>query len=67
MGESLRGLLLNAYAFWTIGSIAVIAGWVLLGLAAVMLILTILGFNHLRRTDESETVIRDHDIVRLVK
>jgi len=56
MGESLRGLLLNAYAFWTIGSIAVIAGWVLLGLAAVMLILTILGFNHLRRTDESETV-----------
>lgn len=56
MGESLRGLLLNAYAFWTIGSIAVIAGWVFFGLAAVMLILTILGFNHLRKTDNGETV-----------
>lgn len=54
MGESLRGLLLNAYAFWTIGSIAVIAAWVMFGLAAVMLLLTILGFVHLSRTREDD-------------
>lgn len=56
MGESLRGLLLNAYAFWTIGSIAVTAAWVFFGLAAIMLVLTVLGFRHLRRTDESEAI-----------
>ena len=54
MGESLRGLLLNAYAFWTIGSIAVVAAWVMFGLAAVMLLLTILGFVHLSRTREDD-------------
>jgi hypothetical protein len=56
MGESLRGLLLNAYAFWTIGSIAVTAAWGFLGLALVMLVLTILGFNHVRKTDEKEAI-----------
>jgi len=56
MGESLRGLLLNAYAFWTIGSIAVTAAWGFLGLALVMLVLTILGFKHLRKTDEKEAI-----------
>lgn len=56
MGESLRGLLLNAYAFWTIGTIATIAGWVLLGLSVVMLILTILGFRHASSVTEEATV-----------
>lgn len=56
MGESLRGLLLNAYAFWTIGTIATIAGWVLLGLAVVMLVLTILGFRHASSVSEEATV-----------
>ena len=56
MGESLRGLLLNAYAFWTIGSLAVTAAWVFFGMALVMLVLTILGFNHLRKTSESEAI-----------
>jgi len=56
MGESLRGLLLNAYAFGTIGAIAVLAAWVFLGLAVVMLILTVLGFRHVRTTDEREAI-----------
>lgn len=56
MGESLRGLLLNAYAFWTIGTLAVTAAWVMFGLALVMAVLTILGFNHLRRTSETEAI-----------
>lgn len=54
MGESLRGLLLNAYAFWTIGTIAVTAAWVMFLLAAIMLILTILGFRHLSKANEED-------------
>jgi hypothetical protein len=53
-GETLRGLLLNAYAFWTFGQIAL---WSAIGafIAAVVFgILAILGFVHLRRTPESE-------------
>ncbi len=49
-GTTLRGLLLEAYAFWTIGSImfwGAIASFVL---AAVMTVLVVLGFLHARRT-----------------
>ena len=56
MGETLRGMLLNAYAFWTIGTVALVAAWVLLGLSVVMFILTIMGFAHLRRTTEADAV-----------
>jgi hypothetical protein len=48
-GETLRGLLLNAYAFDTMGRIA---GYAAIGAfigAAVMLVLSFLGFGHLRR------------------
>jgi hypothetical protein len=48
-GETLRGLLLNAFAFWKLGQIAMLAMWVAFVLAGVMAILTILGFWHLRR------------------
>jgi hypothetical protein len=50
MGETLRGLLLNAYAFGTMGTIAGIAAIVAFASAAVMLALSALGFRHLRRT-----------------
>ena len=49
-GETLRGLLLNAYAFWQMGQIALIAGIVSLVAAVVLLILSVLGFVHVRRT-----------------
>ena len=48
-GETLRGLLLNAYAFGTMGVIAGIAAIGAFIGAAVMLILSLLGFAHLRR------------------
>jgi hypothetical protein len=48
-GETLRGLLLNAYAFWKVGQIALYAGIVAFAGAAAMLLLTILGLFHLRR------------------
>jgi len=51
-GTTLRGMLLNAYAFWTFGTIAFIAMWAAFGLAAIMAIFAILGFWHLRKVDE---------------
>ena len=48
-GETLRGLLLNAYAFGTMGRIAGIAGIGAFVGAAIMLLLSLLGFAHLRR------------------
>jgi hypothetical protein len=49
-GETLRGLLLNAYGWWQMGQIMLISAWVAFGGAAVLLILSILGWAHLRRT-----------------
>ena len=49
-GTTLRGLLLNAYAFWQIGQIALIASIVSFVAGAIVLILSGLGFWHLRRT-----------------
>ncbi|HWF82082.1 MAG TPA: hypothetical protein VN695_15980 [Streptosporangiaceae bacterium] len=48
-GETLRGLLLNAYGFWKIGQIMLIAEFVAFGAAALMLILSAFGLAHLRR------------------
>ncbi len=54
-GETLRGLLLNAYAFDKMGKIAGIAGFVSFGGAVLMLLLSVAGILHLRRTPaESE-------------
>ena len=49
-GETLRGLLLNAYAFWKMGQIALYGAIVTFALGGVMLVLSILGLLHLRRT-----------------
>ena len=56
-GTTLRGLLLNAYAFWQIGQIALIASIVAFVAGVIVLILSGLGFWHLRRTPaEAELV-----------
>ena len=55
-GETLRGLLLNAYAFGTMGQIAMYAAWASFIGAAAMLFLSILGFVHLRRVPVEEQV-----------
>jgi len=49
-GETLRGLLLNAYAFWTIGQIMLWAAIAAFAGAGLLLLLAIFGFIHLRRT-----------------
>ena len=38
-GETLRGLLLNAWGWGTVGTVALIAGWVLIALGAVLFLL----------------------------
>ena len=56
MGETLRGLLGYAYAFWQVGQIAMYASWAAIAGGLIMLILSIFGFMHLRRTPDSVTV-----------
>jgi hypothetical protein len=53
-GETLRGLLLNAYAFWKLGQIAKWGAFASFLLAGVMMVLTFLGFRHLRRVPETQ-------------
>ena len=50
-GTTLRGLLLEAYAYSIFGEIAFIAAFGCFILAALMLLLTALGVFHYRRTD----------------
>jgi hypothetical protein len=49
-GETLRGLLLNAYAFGTMATIALIAAIAAFVAAALMLVLSALGIRHIRQT-----------------
>jgi hypothetical protein len=53
-GTTLRGLLLEAYAFWQMGQIALIGAIVAFIGAAAMLALSGLGVWHLRRTDPAQ-------------
>lgn len=52
-GETLRGLLLTAYAWSTVGMIAGIAAIAAYIAAALMAVLVALGFIHLRRTKKA--------------
>ena len=56
-GETLRGLLLNAYAFGTMGTIAGIAAIAAYIAGAVMLILAGLGLMHARRTSPATDIL----------
>jgi hypothetical protein len=56
-GETLRGLLLNAYAFWKMGQIALFAAIAAFIGAGLMLILAGLGFWHLRRVPREQEVL----------
>ena len=55
-GETLRGLLLNAYAFGQMGTIALWGAIVSFVGAAAMLLLSLLGLAHLRRVPAEEEV-----------
>lgn len=53
-GETLRGLLLNAYAFGTMATLAGIAAIGAFIGAAVLLLLSVLGLGHARRVPSTE-------------
>jgi hypothetical protein len=56
-GETLRGLLLNAYGFWKMGQIVWIGAIVSFAGAALLLILSLFGVWHLRRIPETAEVL----------
>jgi hypothetical protein len=49
-GETLRGLLLNAYAFDTMAGVAWVAAWISAAAGVLLLLLAGLGLGHARRT-----------------
>jgi hypothetical protein len=59
-GETLRGLLLNAYAFGTMGMIAGIAAIAAFIAGAVMLMLSGLGLWHARRVSPAAEILSSH-------
>jgi hypothetical protein len=56
-GTTLRGLLLEAYAFWTFGQIALISAIAAFSAAAVMILLSALGLWHVRRVSPEKTIL----------
>jgi hypothetical protein len=56
-GETLRGLLLNAYAFGKMGTIAGIGAIVSFAGAALLLLMSLFGFIHLKRTPRDAEVL----------
>ena len=55
-GTVLKGTLLTAYAFGTLGGIAGISALVSLAGGAFMLLLSVLGLLHIRRTSDDATI-----------
>ena len=56
-GTTLRGLLLEAYAFWKFGQIALNGAIASFILAGVMAVLVLLGLWHARRTSEEAEIL----------
>jgi len=55
-GETLRSILLNAYGWWTVATIALFVGFGLIAAGLLLGFLSILGFRHARRARTSRTV-----------
>lgn len=59
-GETLRSILLNAYGWWTVATIALFVGWAMVGLGILLGVFAILGFRHAKRA-EAERTAKDTD------
>jgi len=59
-GTTLRGMLLNAYAFWQIGAIALWAAIASFIGAGLLLILSVLGFGHARWAGPDKEILAPH-------
>ena len=51
-GETLRSIMLNAYGWWTVATIAFWAGIVMVVAGIVLFILAIFGFRHAKKAEE---------------
>jgi hypothetical protein len=58
-GETLRSILLNAYGWWTVATIALYAGYAMVAMGIVLGALASLGFRHARRARAANVVIPD--------
>src|SRR5215472_9001729 len=56
-GETLRGLLLNAFGYWEIGQIMLWSAFIAFAAAALMALFSVFGFVHLRRTAPGTEVL----------
>jgi hypothetical protein len=65
-GTTLRGLLLEAYAFGTFASIALVAAISAFILAGIMALLVVLGFWHARRTADGKELAVHADAHRVM-
>lgn len=59
-GDALRGMLLNAYAFWQVGQIALIASIVSFVAAAALALLSVFGLMHARRVPVEAEILVPH-------
>ena len=57
MGESLRGMLLSAWGWGTVGTIAYIAGFVLIGIGAILLTVPVLTAVTARKRRETRGTV----------
>lgn len=56
-GETLRGLLLNAFGYWEIGQIMLWSAFIAFAAAVLMALFSIFGIAHLRRTAPQAEVL----------
>jgi hypothetical protein len=54
-GETLRSILLNAYGWWTVATIALFAGYAMVALGILLGVFAILGFRHAKRLEAERT------------
>ena len=59
-GETLRSILLNAYGWWTVATIALFAGYAMVALGIVLGVLAILGFRHAKRSGSRKERRHEH-------
>ena len=55
-GETLRSMLLNAYGWWTVATIALYVGYAMVAMGLVLAGLAALGFRHANRTRTAATI-----------
>ena len=54
-GETLRSILLNAYGWWTVATIALFAGYAMVAFGILLGVLALLGFRHAKRAQVVDT------------